>query len=113
MKIFVHTIRYGIEQSFEYHGNDYYYDSANGVLNIYSPIEEDGTVGIMAICTMTAGDRLLVVSCEPSCSVHTPTVGKSQLSEPVDNSAEFEKLRQERRKMIVTLTEQGEKILGI
>jgi hypothetical protein len=70
VKIFLHTIRYGIEQTFEYHGSDYFYDSADSVLTVASPVEENGHVGLVAIVTICAGDRMLVVACEPDCDLH-------------------------------------------
>ena len=82
MKIYLHTIRYGVEANFEYHGNEHFYDSNNGMLTIYSPIEEsetvdeDGTphkvstVAMVAYVTICAGDRVLVTPCGPECEEH-------------------------------------------
>jgi hypothetical protein len=100
VRVFLHTIRYGIEQNFEYHGNDYYYDAANGVLNVYSPVEEDGRVALMAIVTICAGDRLLITGCDADCEMHH-----------VREQGVADSLHAQRRQNLESLTTGAERIL--
>jgi hypothetical protein len=70
LKVYLRTIRYGIETAFSYHGSGVEYQASNSVLLVHGPVMESGQ-GMLTVVTITAGDEFTVEHCSSDCADHS------------------------------------------